>query len=164
MSRGLVECDFPAYIGGNFKNLIPTRPSSLSRLAPPSSLSLSLSVLRAERETRGTSTSYMLTVEQTILQRELRTGVISFAISVFCSLLFLPDDTKEFALLPFTPLDSHCFRTGNYPIASEFISGDKCARDGLARVTFAYQLVELLFKRPKAKVILEAASDFTPEE
>jgi len=25
MSRGLVECDFPPYVGGNFKNLIPTR-------------------------------------------------------------------------------------------------------------------------------------------
>jgi hypothetical protein len=40
MSRGLVECDFPPYVGGNFKNLIPTRLSLASRpsvlIFPPS--------------------------------------------------------------------------------------------------------------------------------
>lgn len=42
VSGTLAECDFSAYVGGNFKNLIPTRRASLSRLAL-SLLPLSLS-------------------------------------------------------------------------------------------------------------------------
>lgn len=59
MSRGLAECDFPAYIGGNFKNLIPMRRASLILLVRSFSFSLFLSFPLSvcsshEEETRGT--------------------------------------------------------------------------------------------------------------
>lgn len=103
VSRGLAECDFPAYIGGNFKNLIPTRlvPIFFSLSLSPSS---TLLFTRKERE-RDTRDFQRLTCSQKREYSSELHGIISFAARsrpALCSLFFLvsyeKQETKELLL------------------------------------------------------------------
>lgn len=86
MSRGLAECDFPAYIGGNFKNLIPTRVVrlSFSLFLPPSRR-----LLFARRKRDNAGRFQRLACSPKRYSSELH-GIISFAARSRLALCSLP--------------------------------------------------------------------------
>jgi len=107
MSRGLAECDFPPYVGGNFKNLIPTRLSLASRSPAPS---LIFPPSRDEREReresgRRRAETLLHALSGTILA--LR-DVISFATRSRCALCSLGarDERESSFYLATTPAET----------------------------------------------------------